>query len=106
MIKWIDNRIQRPEKDDIYWVTLSYEGWDEKKNEPNGVRDGVAVDTRWFGNAYERGSGAWVMDGEPEEGLVWTEECGSYPKEHVEAWAPMESIEPFVREPDGKKENV
>ena len=35
----------------------------------------------------------WIMDSEPENGLAWTEECGSAAEEKVHAWMPMDNIE-------------
>ena len=34
----------------------------------------------------------WTMDGEPDSGFAWTEECGSISGERVYAWMPMEDI--------------
>ena len=90
----------RPKKEGVYWVTLIFSGWDREKQEPNNERL-VTVETRYFGSA-EANSG-WVMEDEPEEGNVWTEECGSMPNERVWAWAEMEET-PFPdRLPDGVK---
>ena len=33
------------------------------------------------------------MDSESENGLAWTEECGSTAEEKVHAWMPMDNIE-------------
>lgn len=42
------------------------------------------IDFRWFGNA--EGNEGWIMQDQPEEGLVWTEQVGSPYGETVYAW--------------------
>ena len=87
-----------PTKDGTYWVTLIFSGWDKEKQEPNDVNF-VMIDTRYFGDAKE--CEGWIMNDQPKEGLVWTEETGSMPNERVWAWAEMEET-PFPdRLPEG-----
>jgi len=88
----------RPKEKGIYWVTLIFSGWDREKQEPNNERF-VTVETRYLGDS----DSGWIMEGEPAEGYVWTEEIGSMPNERVWAWAKMEET-PFPdRLPDGVK---
>ena len=42
----------------------------------------------------------WIMDGQPENGLAWTEECGSVKGETVYAWTDKIDIDIAVI-PDG-----
>lgn len=55
-------------------------------------------ETRYFGDAAEYHG--WIMDDQPEEGLVWTEETGSYPGERVYAWLPAREY-PDIELPEG-----
>ena len=73
--KYID-KDGNPEKEGVYWVVLLYENFGKTIAE---------VDTRYFGEA-EKNEG-WIMEGQPDTGLVWTEETGSYEGERVWAWA-------------------
>lgn len=41
-------------------------------------------DQRWFGEGET--AQAWKMDGQPDSGLVWTEQTGSMEGEQVYAW--------------------
>ncbi|MCR5704225.1 MAG: hypothetical protein K6G85_06345 [Eubacterium sp.] len=41
-------------------------------------------DTRWFGEGET--AQAWKMEGQPDSGLVWTEQTGSMQGEQVYAW--------------------
>lgn len=41
-------------------------------------------DLRWFGKGET--AQAWKMDGQPDSGLVWTEQTGSMQGEQVYAW--------------------
>lgn len=80
-----------------YDVILIYNGWDAEKQKPNGELFATR-DTRWFGDAAK--SVGWVMNDQPVEGLVWTEETGSYPNERVYAWLPEREY-PDVVLPEG-----
>lgn len=83
------NKEGRPKKKGVYWVTLIFNGWDKEKQEPNNEKFAM-IDTRYLCNAQAEGLTEWVMDGEPKEGLVWTEETGSMLNERVWAWAEIE----------------
>lgn len=55
-------------------------------------------DSRYFGPA-ERVAG-WIMKDQPNEGLVWSEESGSYSGEWVYAWLPAR-VYPDIELPEG-----
>ena len=59
-----------PKEPGTYWVTLIYPEWKDNP-ELKGL----------------------IIDREPENGLAWTEECGSAAEEKVHAWMPMDNIE-------------
>ena len=42
--------------------------------------------SRYFGNAF--GRDGWIMKDQPETGLVWLQQSGSFPTERVYAWLP------------------
>lgn len=44
------------------------------------------------GNGPDAELDGWIMTGEPETGLAWTEETGSWAGEQVYAWAPLDDI--------------
>lgn len=82
-----------PEKTGIYLTVLLYPEHDVE----NETRRMLAtVDTRWFG-----ARDSWAMEGQPEEGFVWSEESGSSWHERVYAWAELVEIGETVRLPDG-----
>lgn len=54
-------------------------------------------DTRWFGEGET--AQAWKMDGQPDSGLVWTEQSGSMEGEQVYAWRELPDTEPCVIDP-------
>lgn len=82
---WISVKERNPEEKGTYLVTIEYNKWvnDEMTDEIE-----TEVDTRWFGNGLEL-CPDWVMDDQPDEGLVWTEQCGSIKGERVIAWMPL-----------------
>lgn len=88
-----------PTSEGTYDVILIYNGWDKEKQQPNDELFATR-DTRWFGDA-EANEG-WVMKGQPDHGLVWTEETGSSPNERVYAWLPQRDY-PDIDLPDGVK---
>ena len=47
----------------------------------------------------------WRMTGEPDHGMVWTEDTESYQGESVWAWKPMENIE-IAELPEGVEEII
>lgn len=65
-------------------MTLQYDEWNGKEKTGKVVTE---VATRWFGDASTCPN--WIMDDQPREGLVWTEECGSAEGERVIAWMPL-----------------
>ncbi len=97
-----------PEKEGVYDCVLI---WEERKAKDPG-KEGVLTDdnfestgrvlaffdSRYFGPAekYE----GWIMKDQPNEGLVWTEECGSYSGERVYAWLPAR-LYPDIELPEG-----
>jgi len=84
-----------PEKSGIYLCVLIHPIWDGDTD--TGVRK-AEVSSRYFGDA-KKYSG-WVMDDQPDTGLVWTEQSGSILGESVYAW--MKRPKPEVPElPDG-----
>lgn len=82
---------KRPTESGEYFVYLEYEEY--KNGQPTG-RKAREIDIRHFGTCY-----SWKMDGEPDEGLVWEEQTGSYLGEHVLAWMKMPK-EPDIDIPD------
>lgn len=54
-------------------------------------------DTRWLGE--DETAQAWKMDGQPDSGLVWTEQTGSMEGEQVYAWRELPDTEPCVIDP-------
>lgn len=80
-----------PKEPGEYWVTLIYPEWKDGKQTGKVLAE---VGSRYYADLdNEPDLKGWVMDGEPETGLAWTEECGSSAGEKVHAWMPIESIE-------------
>lgn len=90
-----------PDAEGMYHVILIYSGWDSEKREPNGELYATR-EARWFGDAVKAGFENWVMRDQPDHGLVWTEETGSYPNERVYAWLPRRDY-PDIELPEGVK---
>ena len=85
-----------PQKAGVYWTALIFP---EIRDGKDTGRTMVNVETRYFGDAME--SKGWIMQDQPEEGLVWTEQSFSWDREKVWAWAEL-SETPFPeRIPDG-----
>ncbi len=82
-----------PKKEGLYWVTLIYPVWKDQTK-----KYVATVGTRYFGDA--KANASWKMEDQPDEGLVWTEECGSNEGEYVHAWMPIEEV-PMADLPDG-----
>ena len=93
--KWTYSADGRPDKEGIYWCILLYDEWEDGKRTG---RKRAAVDTRYFGDIADDVARTWVMDNEPETGLVWTEETGSYDHEQVWAWRPTLKDDPIYKE--------
>lgn len=80
-----------PKESGVYWVTLIYPEWKDGKETGKLMAD---VGSRYYADLdKEPELKGWIMDGEPEHGFAWTEECGSTSGEKVHAWMPIESIE-------------
>ena len=54
-------------------------------------------DSRWFGEGETAQN--WKMDGQPDSGLVWTEQTGSMEGEQVYAWRELPDTETCVIDP-------
>ena len=54
-------------------------------------------DLRWFGEGET--AQAWKMDGQPDSGLVWTEQTGSMQGEQVYAWRELPDISNCLVDP-------
>ena len=87
-----------------YWVTLVYPevkkvgaGYSEDDWKETGKVFG-SLEERFFMDAKDAGN--WIMEDQPKEGLVWTEQSGSHMHERVHAWMPMEDIE-IAEVPEG-----
>lgn len=79
-----------PKMAGLYWVTLIYP---ERKDGKKTGKFMAEVDTRYFADLdKEPDLRGLTMDGEPDSGFAWTEECGSISGERVCAWTPMEDI--------------
>lgn len=64
-----------PKKAGLYWVTLIYP---ERKDGKKTGKFMAEVDTRYFADLdKESDLRGLTMDGEPDSGFAWTEECGS-----------------------------
>ena len=78
MTKWNFNR---PTEEGNYYCLLIREEWYDGK--PTG-RTVAWCEARHFGRCH-----SWKMDGEPDTGLVWEEQTGSYQGEKVHAWTEL-----------------
>ena len=56
-------------------------------------------DERWFGDAQSPVAEGWIMGGQPDHGLVWTEQCGSRENERVYAWKELPDTSGIVIDP-------
>lgn len=64
-----------PKMAGLYWVTLIYP---ERKDGKKTGKFMAEVDTRYFADLdKEPDLRGWTMDGEPDSGFAWIEECGS-----------------------------
>jgi len=54
-------------------------------------------DTRWLGEGET--AQAWKMDGQPDSGLVWTEQTGSMLGEQVYAWRELPDTQNCLVDP-------
>lgn len=54
-------------------------------------------DLRWFGEGET--AQAWKMDGQPDSGLVWTEQTGSMQGEQVYAWRELPDMSNCLVDP-------
>jgi hypothetical protein len=80
-----------PKEPGTYWVTLIYPEWKDGKQTGRKLAE---VSTRYYADLFkELELRGWIMDGEPEAGLAWTEEIGSCSGERVHAWMPIEELE-------------
>lgn len=82
-----------PDKAGVYPVILLYpeSEFSEEENQPRVIEGGrvfATVDARYFGDA--EACDDWRRRSQPSEGLVWTEQTGSYFAEEVYAWLPVE----------------
>ena len=90
-------RAGNPPKEGEYLVTIEFPEteWNEKSTR-RPVKIGELrreVTTRYFGDA---GTGRWIMHDQPKEGLVWHEQSGSWWREKVVAWLPLEESMPYA----------
>ncbi|MDO4306010.1 MAG: hypothetical protein Q4C77_04185 [Eubacteriales bacterium] len=87
-----------PKVPGIYWCTLIANEWKDGKRTERRV---AYVETRYFADLdKEPDAKSWAMEGEPETGLAWIEECGSYEGEKVHAWMTLEDVG-IAELPDG-----
>jgi hypothetical protein len=100
--EWRYSDKERPTREGVYWCVLIHDEYMDSK--PTG-RKLAELETRWYGTVEDDVSRSWVMDGEPETGLVWTKDLTeSWMHERVYAWKPTLKDDPSVREiklPDG-----
>lgn len=83
-----------PEEAGVYNVVLIYDDMAHIPGKNTGSLEDfiptgkqfAVVESRCFMEAKKYD--AWIMKDQPKEGLVWHEECGSYPNERVYAWLP------------------
>lgn len=87
-----------PTEPGTYDVVIIYPKWDSVR-QCRSDKMLAERTSRWFGEAKE--NHGWLMEGQPREGLAWTEECGSYDGEQVYAWLPVRGCE--VPLPEGVK---
>lgn len=69
----------------LFLAIVIYPEWDGGKD--TGKRH-ACIDVRAFMDAKE--AEGWIMDDQPEEGLVWTEQTGSIKGESVYAWLELD----------------
>lgn len=73
-----------PTEAGVYLVTLIYPEWKDGKKTGRRFAE---TDFRYLANLDERPDvKSWALDGQPEHGLAWLEQCGSYSGEQVYAW--------------------
>lgn len=88
-----------PQTPGVYWVTLIYPEIRDGKETGRTVAE---VDTRYFADIDKNPDlENWVMEDEPEHGLVWTEQTGSFEHERVWAWAELDETPFPERLPEG-----
>lgn len=80
----IVSEVGNPTEPGEYPCVLIYDEWVD--GEPTG-RKLAMIDDRYFGDAEE--FEGWIMNDQPETGLVWTEQTGSCINESVYAWMPF-----------------
>lgn len=78
-------RYDRPTVESEYLCILIFPEF--KDGEKTGKTQ-AAIGVRWFGDDQD-----WAMDDEPEEGLVWTSQTGSFGEEKVFAWRELPAID-------------
>lgn len=92
-----------PTKEGLYWVTLIYPEVKKIEGTLNDFEETgkvyANVETRYFGDAKE--ANGWVMENQPETGLVWEEQVGSHAHERVHAWISIESVDLIANLPEG-----
>ena len=109
MEQWrIVERDGNPEKEGIYDVVLIYDEVTAKEVKNEHIvpsyeyeltgRQFAFMDSRSFEDAKRCGS--WAMKGQPDEGLVWSQESGSCYNERVYAWLPPREF-PDIELPEG-----
>ena len=92
-----------PKEPGEYLVTLIHPEWENGKKTGREVAE---VAKRYFADLDEDPECVnWIMVGEPDEGLVWTEDTGSAMYERVYAWMPIEDIG-IAELPDGVEREV
>ncbi len=80
-----------PTKDGQYYVILIYNEWEDGKKTDKRV---AAMATRYFADLdLNPDLRDWVMEDQPDSGLVWTEETGSIAGESVYAWLELDEID-------------
>lgn len=93
-----------PTKVGVYDVVLIYdqvervdEGYDRDSLIPTGKQFAVR-ESRYFADATH--APGWIMKDQPDHGLVWFQESGSYVNETVYAWMPLREY-PDIELPEG-----
>ena len=86
-----------PDKKGLYLTTVIHpevkrigKGYSEEDFEKTGTIF-ADVETRAFEKVVEENK-QWIMENQPNEGLVWMEESGSYMHEYVYAWQELDDI--------------
>ena len=96
-----------PKKAGRYWVTLIYPEMkqvsedDTQEWEPTGKMLAEVTARDFTDLSKQPDIKSWIMKGQPESGLAWTEEVGSSQNETVWAWAEMEELPFPERLPEG-----